>query len=68
MIFLTCESDCIKAKIGARVDAELRTEEEVDYYFRRYPNVPIYCSSSLDFPEEYTDLDTIKSLCDYIRK
>lgn len=68
IIYLSCESDHIRADVDGRVDAELRTQEQFDYYVKRYPNVSFYCSSTIDFPHEYTESKEIIALCDYIRR
>lgn len=68
IIYLFCEDDHISASIGGRVDAKLHDEAEVDYYFARNSNAEFFCSSSLDFPDEFTENQSIRDLCDYIRK
>jgi hypothetical protein len=71
IIYFSCMADHVQATIDGRsnrVDAELRSEEQLEYYCKRYPNASFYCSSTIDFPHEYTDDQNIIALCEYIRK
>lgn len=68
IIYFSCMADHVQAMLNERVDAELRTVEQLEYYCKRYPNASFYCSSTIDFPHEYTENKDIIALCEYIRK
>lgn len=57
MIFLTIENDCVVAKFPDHDDRGMRVIRNAGDYnalLRLKPKMPLYASSSLDFPEEYT--------------
>lgn len=49
------------AVINTRIDLKCLLEGE-------YTDIPIVCSSSLDFPEEYTEDQSVIDLCNWIRE
>ncbi len=68
--FLTIENNRIEATLnenGNKILVPLYTIADYRKMIREYDLYMVQCSSSLDFPEEYTDNENTINLCDQIR-
>jgi len=79
--YLNCEQDGVSISVkfgpGDYKKAALVTnanayveffEKDMARFGLKEDDVMILCGSSMDFPEEYTDRDDVKLLCDQIRQ
>lgn len=72
--YLSCEKDGVKVHLMHVSDAEkaesqavVTTMEGLVAWCKKYGVDNFMCSSSMDFPEEYTDDPQIVALCQHIR-
>ena len=66
MFILSVTKDCIEAKCDY-VTLYIKSVDHWNSFVDELGTIGCMCSSSLDFPEEYTDNKEIIELCDLIR-
>jgi len=68
--YLNMTADAITAKIryeGRDRIEQITTREQLDAFVTKYKIVDFWCSSSLDFPHEYTENAELINLANVIR-
>lgn len=66
MIYASCEEDCVELRLPDASKVFVETFDELLDIMNEWNQTHLLMSSSIDFPDEYTDNKDIIALCNRI--